>query len=127
MSHNKNLSYSDSIGKLVKVNKEMLKNLTEHMMDKTGPFKKADIGKIKPVLIPPEFLELVAPLLEHGANKYGNTNWKNCTDLDRYRNALYRHWLAYLKDNKSVDVETGYSHLRHAACCLIFLVCLEEI
>lgn len=40
----------------------------------------------------------------------------------RYRDAAYRHWLAYLEDPASVDKESGLPHLWHLACNIAFLI-----
>ena len=39
----------------------------------------------------------------------------------RNRDALYRHWLAYLS-GEEIDPESGMSHLWHMACNLDFLI-----
>ena len=47
-------------------------------------------------------------------------NWRQVSD-ERYRNAAFRHFLAYLDDPKSVDQESGMPHLWHLACNIAFL------
>ena len=42
----------------------------------------------------------------------------------RYRDALYRHWLAYLK-GEQCDQESGLPHLWHLACNAAFLIEME--
>ena len=44
----------------------------------------------------------------------------------RYRDALYRHWLAYLRGEK-YDLESGLPHLWHLACNAAFLIEMEAI
>ena len=83
-------------------------------------FKKDDDGKLKPTLIDSLFLSAFASVLTKGAKKYGKDNWKECDDLDRYKDALERHWLLYKTGQKN-DRETGISHLAHIACSAMFL------
>lgn len=83
-------------------------------------FIKNDQNKIQPSLIQPEFIEGMAKVLTLGAQKYSKDNWKKCEDKDRYKDALLRHVLAYLKGEEK-DEESGLSHLHHAACNLMFL------
>lgn len=42
----------------------------------------------------------------------------------RYRDALYRHWLDYLK-GEECDQESGLPHLWHLACNAAFLIEME--
>lgn len=45
-------------------------------------------------------------------------------ELERYRDALYRHWLAYLGGEER-DAESGLPHLWHLACNVAFLIEME--
>lgn len=45
---------------------------------------------------------------------------------DRYRDAAYRHFMAYLDDPQGVDAESGLPHLWHLACNIAFLCELED-
>lgn len=86
---------------------------------------KADDGKIKPTLVESSLIREVAKVRMYGVAKYGDReNWSK-VEVERYRDALYRHWLAYL-DGETVDKESGLSHLSHMACNLMFLMKLEE-
>lgn len=85
---------------------------------------KADGGKIRPTLVPVSLIRAVAEVREYGCRKYHDPdNWKR-VDAERYRNALYRHWLAYLEGEKN-DEESGLPHLWHLACNAAFLIELE--
>lgn len=95
------------------------------MRDQTA---KADHGKPRLSLVPPEIIRNIAAVREYGNSKYpegGKDNWKR-VEPERYRDALYRHWLAYLDDPVSVDEESGLPHLWHAACNMAFLCELEK-
>jgi hypothetical protein len=61
-----------------------------------------------------------------GKKKYGANNWMKLENApERYYNALMRHMTAWW-GGESIDPESGYSHLAHAGCCLIFLLWFEE-
>lgn len=83
---------------------------------------KADAGKAEIRLVPMEIVWAIAWIRMYGNRKYGDPeNWK-LVEPERYRDALMRHLLAYISDPKSVDGESGYPHLWHAACNLAFLM-----
>lgn len=97
---------------------ELEKKIDEH--DQTA---KADAGKPKLTLVPRQIIYDIAEVREYGNNKYpegGPDNWKKVSP-ERYRDAAYRHWLAYLEDPESVDEESGIKHLKHLACNIAFL------
>ena len=90
---------------------------------------KADAGKPRLSLVPTEIINQIARVREYGINKYPNggpNNWKK-VELDRYRDAAYRHRLAYIADPKGVDEESGLPHLAHLACNVAFLCELETL
>lgn len=86
---------------------------------------KADAGKIQPTLVEPSLIREVAMVRAYGIAKYGDReNWSK-VEPGRYKDALYRHLLAYL-DGELLDGESGLPHLSHMACNLMFLIKLEE-
>lgn len=83
---------------------------------------KADAGKAEIRLVPMEIVWAIAWIRMYGNRKYGDPdNWKT-VEPERYRDAMMRHLLAYISDPNSVDEESGYPHLWHAACNLAFLM-----
>lgn len=86
---------------------------------------KHDKGKLPYHLLAPEFLEDVSQVLEFGANKYSARNWEEGMDWSRVFSALMRHMWAWW-GGKDLDEETGFSHLAHAACCVMFLLAYER-
>lgn len=83
---------------------------------------KSDAGKLQLHLVPPTIIEAIARVREYGTAKYGSDeNWKR-VEKYRYRDAAYRHWLAYMRDSKSLDEESGYPHIFHVACNIAFLI-----
>lgn len=86
---------------------------------------KADAGKPRPTLVPVSLIEAVASIREYGVAKYHDPdNWKK-VEPQRYKDAAYRHWLAYIKGEK-LDPESGLPHLHHCACNLAFLIEKEK-
>lgn len=95
------------------------------MNDQTA---KADAGKLKLSLVPTQIIRDIAEVREYGNNKYpdgGPDNWKN-VEIQRYRDALFRHLLAYLDDPHGVDEESGIEHYKHMACNMAFLCEMEK-
>ena len=87
---------------------------------------KSDCGKPRPCLVPPEIIWAITYVREYGCKKYHDPeNWKK-VEPERYRNASYRHFLAYLKDQNAKDEESGLPHLWHLACNIAFLIALEK-
>lgn len=89
--------------------------------------KKNDKGKTRWHLMPWAQLHQVALVMEHGANKYGEENWKNVLGAyPRYFDAAMRHIVTDEASPGSVDAESGISHLAHAVCCLLFMMYFEK-
>lgn len=89
---------------------------------------KADAGKLQLTLVPRNIIRAVAVVRAYGNRKYpegGPDNWKQ-VEPERYRDALFRHLLAYLDDPSGVDPESGIPHLWHLACNCAFLCEMEE-
>lgn len=87
---------------------------------------KSDGGKIRPTLVPTEIIRAIAKVREYGCEKYGDPeNWRR-VEPERYRDAMYRHMLAYIDNPKSVDDESGLPHLWHLACNAAFLIELDS-
>ncbi|MCU6704256.1 dATP/dGTP diphosphohydrolase domain-containing protein [Muriventricola aceti] len=86
---------------------------------------KADAGKPRPTLTPVSLIDAVTAVRMYGNEKYHDPeNWRQ-VEPQRYRDALYRHWLAYLKGEK-IDLESGLPHLWHLATNAAFLIEIED-
>lgn len=86
---------------------------------------KLDAGKPRPTLVPVSLINAVTAIREFGVSKYNDPdNWKK-VEPQRYRDALYRHWLAYLSGEAN-DPESGLPHLWHLACNAAFLIEMEQ-
>lgn len=86
---------------------------------------KRDAGKPRPTLVPPRIIWAITRVREFGCKKYSDPdNWKR-VEPQRYRDAAYRHWLAYLENTDSIDEESGLPSLWHLLTDIGFLVALE--
>ena len=105
--------------------KEFDIHLEEANMDKPPDQQaKADAGKPRPTLVPVSLIEAVTAVRMYGNEKYHDPeNWRQVKP-QRYQDALYRHWLSYLK-GEQCDPESGLSHLWHLACNAAFLIEME--
>lgn len=87
---------------------------------------KSDKGKLQLTLVPREIIKNIASVRMYGNEKYGDPeNWRT-VEVERYRNALFRHLLKYLDDPKGLDEESGLPHLWHIACNVAFLCEMEK-
>lgn len=91
---------------------------------KNSQSAKADNGKPRPTLVPTSLIRAVTEIREYGCKKYHDPdNWRK-VEPQRYRDALYRHWLAYLEGEVD-DPESGLPHIWHCACNIAFLIEME--
>lgn len=89
---------------------------------------KHDDGKAVLTLVPRKILWAIAKVRMYGLAKYpetGEHGWKTL-DINRIKNATYRHFLLYLDDPHGVDEESKLPHLWHLACNVAFLCEMEE-
>jgi len=85
---------------------------------------KFDADKDPWHLAPWDAFLAIVKVLSFGANKYAPRNWEKGMDWSRPWSALQRHLTAWW-GQEGLDPETGYSHLWHAGCCLVFLIAYE--
>ena len=96
-------------------------------MEETNQEVKADLGKPRLTLVPRQILFDIAEIRAFGVKKYGDPdNWKK-VDIQRYRDAAFRHFIAYLDDPQGTDKESGLPHLSHLACNIAFLCEIEKL
>lgn len=90
------------------------------------PEAKHDEGKDRLTLVPRKIIQDIARVRMYGTEKYGSPdNWKSVAP-ERYRDAAFRHFLAYLDDPKGVDEESGMPNLWHLATNIAFLCELDK-
>ena len=82
---------------------------------------KHDQGKPRMSLLPPAALQEVLKVLEFGAKKYGDHQWRSGFIWTRLYDAAMRHELAWLNREK-LDPESKIHHLAHAVTNLLFLL-----
>jgi len=85
---------------------------------------KETAGKLNLTLVPRKIITAIARVREYGNKKYGTANpnnWK-ANPRQQYNEAAFRHFIAYLDDNESIDKESGLPHLHHLACNIAFLI-----
>ena len=87
---------------------------------------KHDGGKIDLTLVPRQIIWDIGAVRMYGVEKYKDPeNWKR-VEIERYRAAAFRHFLAYLEEPTGVDKESGLTHLSHLACNVAFLCEMEK-
>lgn len=91
---------------------------------------KNDADKDPWHLFPWDAARAIVKVLKFGANKYTPRNWEKGFNTDRLFRAAIEHLVAwYHKEDggkgPGIDPETGFSHLWHAGCCVMFLISHE--
>lgn len=88
---------------------------------------KADAGKPNLTKVPRKIIRDIAKVRDYAWTKYGEgaDRWDE-VEIQRYREATYRHWLDYLDDPQGLDKESGLPHLSHLACNIAFLCEMEK-
>lgn len=86
---------------------------------------KNDAQKRRFSLFPTRTLYAIVDVLEYGARKYEEENWRKVPDArKRYYDAAMRHindwWMG-----ETNDPESGHHHLAHAGCCIVFLLTVD--
>lgn len=88
---------------------------------------KADNGKPRLTLVPRRIIWDIAAIREYGTAKYHDPdNWRD-VEPQRYRDAAFRHFMAYLDDPHGVDEESGLPHLWHLCTNCAFLCEMEDV
>lgn len=83
---------------------------------------KFDSEKDRWELLPVNGVRQIVKVLTFGAKKYGAENWRLVDNhRRRYYAAAMRHLTAWYEGEEN-DPETGFSHLAHAGCCILFLL-----
>lgn len=81
--------------------------------------------KIGVHLVPYESVEEIAKVLDFGAKKYSEDNWKRGLTIRKCMGSLLRHAFAYMRGEK-IDKETGLSHIAHIGCNVFFILWYEK-
>lgn len=122
---------NDELDTLLKLIPSDQTEKAKHILDNAGRDNqraKADYGKEQLTLVPRRIIHDICAIRMYGNEKYpdgGPDNWKKVA-RERYRDAAYRHFLAYLDDPQGKDKESGFPHLWHLACNIAFLCEFED-
>lgn len=81
---------------------------------------KDDEGKRQWDLLPWAELEQVVGVFTYGAERYGESNWRQGFRYGRLWNAIMRHMVAF-KMGENTD-SSGHHHLAHAAAGMLMLL-----
>lgn len=90
-----------------------------------GAAIKFDQDKLPLHLLSTEAMNQTAAVLQFGAQKYAEHNWRKGFAWSRPLAAAMRHITAF-NNGENKDPESGLSHLAHAACCIMFLLEFEK-
>lgn len=114
-------------GSYISINQETFCAKHNREMEEREQAVKHDKGKIRMELLPPNALEEIAKVFTHGAEKYEDFNYLkgNGLDLNRLYGACLRHLNSWKKGELN-DKESNYSHISHAACCLMMILEIEN-
>lgn len=88
---------------------------------------KADADKPRISLVPTRIMIDIARVREFGIQKYPDPQSWRRVEIERYRDAVGRHFLAYMDDPEGVDPESGLPHRWHLETNLAFLAELERL
>lgn len=91
----------------------------EKLVTNSNGGRKLDGNKPRLHLYSAKWLWEGGEVLTEGGDTYGDNNWR-LVERDRYIDAFWRHWLAYLSGEK-IDPKSGKSHLSHIHCNAMFL------
>lgn len=87
---------------------------------------KFDTSKPRFSLAPPHALTALIAVMEHGAAKYGEHNWKQGMNYTRCFDAAIRHLRAW-QAGQDIDPESGLQHLAHAMANCAFIIDWTEM
>ena len=77
-------------------------------------------GKLRWSLVDFKSLEDLVKVLEFGAKKYGDDNWKKGLPTTEICESMLRHTFAFMQGEDN-DTESGISHIGHIMCNVMFL------
>lgn len=83
-------------------------------------------GKLRWSLVNYKSLEPMVRVLEFGATKYSDNDWKKGLDKKEILESMQRH-LAELMDGNKIDSESGLSHMGHLMCNAMFYNYFEDL
>jgi hypothetical protein len=82
-------------------------------------------GKLRWGLVDFDSIEEMVKVLEFGAKKYDEHNWKKGLPTVEICESMMRHIFAYLR-GENEDTESGISHIGHILCNAMFLNYMQK-
>lgn len=89
---------------------------------------KYDSNKVRASILPGwRALKPIAEVMQWAVESKGYPvgNWKH-VEPERYRDALARHFFAWLDNPRGKDEQSNRSHLAHLGCNVLFLLWLGD-
>lgn len=84
-----------------------------------------DEGKVRLDLIPSEAIFALGDILTYGCKKYAPRNWEGGIAYSKIWGSILRHGYKWIR-GEQIDPESGFPHLEHMMCNLMFLVTYER-
>src|SRR5690606_32703946 len=88
--------------------------------DVSGSALRYNGGKLRWSLVDFDALEDMVKVLDFGANKYADNNWKKGLKTTEIFESMMRHITAYMR-GEDIDHESGLPHTGHILCNAMFL------
>ena len=82
-------------------------------------------NKLRWSLVDFDALEDMVRVLEFGAKKYSDNNWKKGLKTSEIFESIMRHLTAYMR-GEDIDIESGLSHTGHILCNAMFLAYMQK-
>lgn len=82
-------------------------------------------GKLRWSLVDFDALEDMVKVLEFGAQKYADNNWKKGLKTTEIFESMMRHMTAYMR-GEDIDPESGLPHTGHILCNAMFLSYMQR-
>ena len=82
-------------------------------------------GKLRWSLVDFDALEDMVKVLEFGAKKYADNNWKKGLKTPEIFESMMRHMTAYIR-GEDIDPESGLPHTGHILCNAMFLSYMQR-
>ncbi len=107
--------------------KDELKNETANSVQGavSSSALRYNVGKLRWSLVDFDALEDMVKVLEFGAKKYEDNNWKKGLKTPEIFESMMRHMTAYMR-GEDVDPESGLPHTGHILCNAMFLSYMQR-
>ncbi len=96
-----------------------------HKTDVSGSALRYNGGKLRWSLVDFDALEDMVKVLEFGAKKYADNNWKKGLKTTEIFESMMRHLTAYMR-GEDIDPESGLPHTGHILCNAMFLSYMQR-